>query len=614
MKRILLRENLIWQALRADNNSEFDVLWKILQSSQIQGYITTKDLEVLSRRLADEQDPAVAKNLLDYFCKVLEIYPENEDVLLDATIDDDNLRDIPADEDDIPLLSVEEFLQRYAIYELYSSNRQSVQLKQWYRKWISSEFDPLFIIPLVFGIIIQYLPAVKDLLANLFDSSDSDQDPFKLGDNDSIAKLGGLLLSGNLDTLKRRSQNRDDILQANSSEPTNITEDELLRILPEDLKLIIEEAQQNSEQINLGDIVISSLSSLLIVYGDQIDTTTLVDDYEPESSNDEVSLAHFQTAQDQRVNLPYAFNNIDYSRISKKHKDLQATEIESISATVENKLTISPTQTFAENNSDTDQNQEVIADKSNQQSNAPKESISVITLISVNRESSDNQVGTAGIGLTLSNIVKFSANFSRQSDTSSVNPILITNGHDEKFVNLTDNKQELPKPKIPNADLKENVSEYSLAIVDFNNQLSEDDPLVGIVGVNVNTYKSLNVDSGLLTTKTTDSLLNQGNTLQLSTNLSVKSDAFLVDSIPITDVYSKGTVNFSNSRLESSNLNIRNENLIESFSISYSAIVNTNNQYHQFAENDSLIGIVGININAYKVLNVDSGSILGLEN
>ena len=402
-------------------------------------------------------------------------------------------------------------------------------------------------------------------------------------------------------------------------------------ILPEDLKLIFEETQLNLEQINLGDIIISSLSSLLIIYGDQIDTTTLVDDYEPESSNDEVSLAHFQTAQDQRVNLPYAFNNIDYSRISKKHKDLQATEIESISATVENKLTISPTQTFAENNSDTDQNQEVIADKSNQQSNAPKESISVITLISVNRESSDNQVGTAGIGLTLSNIVKFSANFSRQSDISSVNPILITNGYSEKLVDLTDNQQESPKPKIPNADLKENVSEYSLAIVntnnqyeyvtnnisipslgvvDFNNQFSEDDPLLGIVGVNVNTYKDLSVNSSFYSVKTRDSLLNRGNTFQLSTNLNLQSDTSSVNSIAITNGHSEEFVDWNNSQLESSKLKVSNENLIESISVSYSAIVNTNNQ---FLENDSLIGIVGININAYKALNFDSGLIWGEE-
>ena len=595
MKRILLRENLIWQALRADNNSEFDVLWKILQSSQVQGYITTKDLEALSRRIADEQDPAVAKNLLDCFCRVLEIYTEDEDVLLDATVGDDNLRDIPVDEDDIPLLSVQEFLQRYAIYELYSSNRQSSQLKQWYRKWISSEFDPLFIIPLVLGIIIQHLPGVKDLLANLFDNSDSDQDPFKLGGNNPIAKLEGLLLGGNLDTEKRRSQNRENILQPNSSEPTNITEHELLRILSEDLKLIFEEAQRNLEQINLGDIVISSLSSVLIIYDDQIDTTTLVDDYEPESTNDEVSITHFHVpTQHEGVNAPSTVNSVNDLRISTSLKDLQATEIESISSTVENKPTISPTYTSADNNSDTVQNKQVVTDKSNQQTNVPKKVISVLTLISMDTVSSDNPVETVDFGL--------------QSDTLSVNSILHT--YSEEFVDLTNSQLESPRLNIRNEDLTASFSASSLAIVDSNNQSSEDDPLVGIFGVNINTHKDLSVNSGFYSVKTTDSLLNQGNTntLQLSAYFSIQSDTSLVN--PILHTYSEEFVDLTKSQLESPKLKIPNEDLTEIVSASFSAIVNSNNQ---FSEDDSLIGIVGVNMNAHKALNFNSGLTWGKE-
>jgi hypothetical protein len=184
MKRVLLQERLIWRALREGRSSEFDVLWEILQSSKVQGYITAQDLGMLYRRIAHEQNTSVALALVERFCRVLEIYPGIQDCPLDAAIAEEDATDVQMEQDDVPLLSVKGFLKRYALYELYVTDRQSFQIEGWYRKWRASGFDPLLLIPIALTLWMQNLPAFKELLADLLDVAPGDADPFNpiLGD------------------------------------------------------------------------------------------------------------------------------------------------------------------------------------------------------------------------------------------------------------------------------------------------------------------------------------------------------------------------------------------------------------------------------------------------
>lgn len=250
MKHILLREGIIWQALRQEKSSEFDVLWEILQSSRVQGYITAEDLEVLYHRIACDQDDNVAAKLINKFCRVLKIYSETGDCFLDAAIAEDGLPEVSVSLYDTPLLSVSGFIKRYALYELYETNRQTFQAEGWYRKWRAAEIDPLLIIPLVLTLIIQNLSGFNDFFANLSDGSFLGFDPFSPMKGDCF--LTAEMASPNKDTLTQQHL-------AKTINPLNFSDSAIVKAVSSDRHLLIALSKLD---LTLGGGVLSAIPKI----------------------------------------------------------------------------------------------------------------------------------------------------------------------------------------------------------------------------------------------------------------------------------------------------------------------------------------------------------------
>lgn len=164
MKHVLVRERLIWEALHQDATSDFDVLWEILQSREVQGYVTDSDLTALYHRLAQEQGFGSAHQLTSQFRRVLKVYSPEQDGVLDAAIahpHDDNPLE-PSE--DLPTLSVASFLERYVLYQLYQTDTPEVPQGGWYRRWRASGFDPMLLWPVALVLVLQELPAFQQWL------------------------------------------------------------------------------------------------------------------------------------------------------------------------------------------------------------------------------------------------------------------------------------------------------------------------------------------------------------------------------------------------------------------------------------------------------------------
>lgn len=179
MKHVLLRGDLIWTALQQETTSEFDLLWEILQSPDVQGYISHEDLMALYGRIATEQDMTMAVTLLCQFRRILEVYWANPDYPIDAAIASDNEPWVPVsvpdtDPDvavDVPVLSVSGFLARYALEKLYDADLEPFQPEGWYRKWRASGLDPLLMIPIALTLTLRTIPALQEFLVELLGSS-----------------------------------------------------------------------------------------------------------------------------------------------------------------------------------------------------------------------------------------------------------------------------------------------------------------------------------------------------------------------------------------------------------------------------------------------------------
>ncbi|MCY7283673.1 MAG: hypothetical protein LH679_09555, partial [Cyanobacteria bacterium CAN_BIN43] len=85
MKNILLTGQLIWEALQAESG-DFDVLWEVLQSQKIQGYITQNDLDTLYRQIAQEQDVGIAFSLINQLQRVLLVYSPSHSQPIDIKV------------------------------------------------------------------------------------------------------------------------------------------------------------------------------------------------------------------------------------------------------------------------------------------------------------------------------------------------------------------------------------------------------------------------------------------------------------------------------------------------------------------------------------------------
>lgn len=114
MKTVLLDGALILQGLtdEGDSHQHFVELWKALQSSTLQGYVTQLDLVKLHQRLDDEIGVEASERLLAAFGRILKIWSGDRSHLLDAIITEDPQQ---FEGWDVPTLSVTEFLTRYEL-------------------------------------------------------------------------------------------------------------------------------------------------------------------------------------------------------------------------------------------------------------------------------------------------------------------------------------------------------------------------------------------------------------------------------------------------------------------------------------------------------------------
>jgi hypothetical protein len=185
MKNILLTGQLIWEALQAESG-DFDVLWEVLQSQKIQGYITQNDLDSLYRQIAQEQDVSIAFNLVNQLQRVLLIYSPNRSQIIDIEVNNNIYsHSVAVEVNDASVLSLHGFLERYALNMLYANDSLtdgsdaeiSLGMQKWYRKWRQSGFDMLWLIPVVLTLTLQSMPFFQKFVADLFEQLEGGQAP-----------------------------------------------------------------------------------------------------------------------------------------------------------------------------------------------------------------------------------------------------------------------------------------------------------------------------------------------------------------------------------------------------------------------------------------------------
>jgi hypothetical protein len=121
MKNVLLTGQLIWESLQAESG-DFDVLWEVLQSQKIQGYITQNDLDTLYRQIAQEQDVSIAFSLVNQLRRVLLIHSSNGSQPIDIEVNNSVYpHSVAIELAEAPVLSLHGFLERYALQMLKSA-------------------------------------------------------------------------------------------------------------------------------------------------------------------------------------------------------------------------------------------------------------------------------------------------------------------------------------------------------------------------------------------------------------------------------------------------------------------------------------------------------------
>ena len=174
MKHVLVNGTLIWEALQEDAESDFDALWKVLQSSTVQGYITQDDLDSLYYRIATERGVELAFVVVSHVQQVLTVYSPTLHHGVDVAIALDHragrdiaqpLVDLPVS--GVPLVSVPEFLERHTLNQLFERSAPQTYIKSWQRKGLQSDFDPLLLVPLALTLLLQNTPLGQTLITTL---------------------------------------------------------------------------------------------------------------------------------------------------------------------------------------------------------------------------------------------------------------------------------------------------------------------------------------------------------------------------------------------------------------------------------------------------------------
>lgn len=174
MKHVLLNGNLIWEALQEESESDFDALWRVLQSSTVQGYITQDDLDTLYYRIATERGVELAFVVVSHVQQVLTVYSPELHHVVDVAIAPDRraqgdpthpFTDRPLS--DVPLVSVPEFLERHTLNQIFERSAVKSYLTEWHRKGLQSDFDSLLLVPLALTLLLQNTPLGQTLITTL---------------------------------------------------------------------------------------------------------------------------------------------------------------------------------------------------------------------------------------------------------------------------------------------------------------------------------------------------------------------------------------------------------------------------------------------------------------
>jgi len=185
MKNILLTGQLIWEALQAESG-DFDVLWEVLQSQKIQGYITQNDLDTLYRQIAQEQDVGIAFSLINQLQRVLLVYSPSHSHPIDIEVNNRVYpHSVAVDLTEGSVLSLHGFLERHALNMLYTNGaiadgsdaEVGIAMQEWYRKWRQSGFDMLWLIPVMLTLALQSMPFFQKVIADLFEQLGDGQAP-----------------------------------------------------------------------------------------------------------------------------------------------------------------------------------------------------------------------------------------------------------------------------------------------------------------------------------------------------------------------------------------------------------------------------------------------------
>lgn len=119
MRSLLIQGQVILEALQAPAQSEFDQLWDLLQSSEVQGYISQGDLDQLFVVMVRTKGLEAASSILHYLSNVLTVHSFADASELDFLISKQPRGSFSDSWGTLPMLSVRAYLQRFNLDLLY---------------------------------------------------------------------------------------------------------------------------------------------------------------------------------------------------------------------------------------------------------------------------------------------------------------------------------------------------------------------------------------------------------------------------------------------------------------------------------------------------------------
>jgi hypothetical protein len=179
MRSVLVEGSLVLNALQGESPSDFDLLWKVLQSSELRGYITQEDLDRIYVDITRTQGIESATLITYHIKRVLSVYLPDSDLALDVRV-----TRLASEQSSSPegmtTLSVSGFLERYTLDLIYrertTAGRVQHSLAQWFRKSSDLGFD-LLVIPLLFTLVLQGLGVASKVWAAPTSEPDSGAAP-----------------------------------------------------------------------------------------------------------------------------------------------------------------------------------------------------------------------------------------------------------------------------------------------------------------------------------------------------------------------------------------------------------------------------------------------------